>query len=187
MMVQANFPALETGRLLLREVVAEDAPALFAIHGNAELMRWFGNDPIPDLAGAEALIKIFNGWRQLPNPGTRWAIEIKGTPGLIGTCGLFAWNRNWRKCIVGCELAKNAQGQGYMHDVPDRAHAGRFLIDQALEGVRLRPPHPPPGECFRRVGGVGRRAQATLFVLLAASAGAGIISTWSHGTRPVMS
>ncbi len=91
----------ETERLLLRELIAKDAMALFSIHGDAEHMRLFGNDPVPDVAGAEALIQVFAGWRQLPNPGTRWALEIKGKPGLIGTCGLFAWNRSWRKCTCG--------------------------------------------------------------------------------------
>lgn len=49
----------------------EPLPALLSIHGDPELMRWFGNDPLPDMAAAEALINTFHGWRQLPNPGTR--------------------------------------------------------------------------------------------------------------------
>jgi ribosomal-protein-alanine N-acetyltransferase len=116
MAAQIPFPNLETPRLVLREIVASDAPALLSIHGDPELMRWFGNDPLPDLASAEALIHTFNSWRQLPNPGTRWAIESRQSPGLIGTCGLFAWNRQWRKCIVGYELAPAAQGQAFMHE-----------------------------------------------------------------------
>ena len=110
------FPLIETPRLVLREIVAQDAQQLFSIHGDADLMRWFGNDPLPDLAAAESLVQTFASWRQLPNPGTRWAIERKAEPSLIGTCGLFAWNRNWRKCTIGYELAKDAQGKGYMHE-----------------------------------------------------------------------
>jgi RimJ/RimL family protein N-acetyltransferase len=34
----------------------------------------------------------------------------------IVTCGLFARNRNWRKCSVGYELVMKAQGQGYMYE-----------------------------------------------------------------------
>lgn len=33
------FPTLQTARLRLREIVPEDAPALLAIHGDAEAMR----------------------------------------------------------------------------------------------------------------------------------------------------
>lgn len=110
------FPSLETQRLKLREIVIEDAPAIFDIHGDADLMKWFGSDPLPDIEAAEALIKGFASWRTLQNPGVRWAIEIKDRPGLVGTCGLFGWNRNWRKCAIGYELCREAQGRGYMHE-----------------------------------------------------------------------
>jgi RimJ/RimL family protein N-acetyltransferase len=81
------FPELETPRLLLREIGPSDAPALFAIHGDADVMRWFGFDPLPDLSAAHNLIKVFDSWRRQPNPGTRWGIQVKGgDPVLIGTC-----------------------------------------------------------------------------------------------------
>jgi ribosomal-protein-alanine N-acetyltransferase len=131
------FPALDTARLVLREIVAEDAPALLSIHGDADLMKWFGNDPLPDLGAAGALIRTFAGWRQLPNPGLRWAIARKGQPGLIGTCGLFAWNKSWRKCIVGYELAKDAQGNGYMQEALSVALSWGFDV-MALNRVEAQ-------------------------------------------------
>src|SRR5512139_756300 len=45
----SGFPTIETDRLLLREIVAADAPALFAIHSDAQAMRWFGSDPLTEL------------------------------------------------------------------------------------------------------------------------------------------
>src|SRR5271154_3454236 len=57
------------------------------------------------------------------------------------------------------------------HKWEHRARHGKFVE---------RTPHPPPGERLRPVGGTDRRAQTTVFVLLAASAGTRIISTWSH-------
>lgn len=110
------FPTIETERLLLREIVEADAEDLFAIHGDSELMRWFGSEPLKDLAAAQGLVKTFVDWRNLANPGTRWAIQSKVSPKLIGTCGLFNWNRNWRKCLVGYELAAQAQGRGIMSE-----------------------------------------------------------------------
>lgn len=112
----SDFPTLKTKRLLLREITPADAPALLALQGDAELMRWFGSDPLPDLAAAEHLVEVFAGWRRMPNPGTRWGIERPGRPGLVGSLGLFAWNRNWRKCTLGYELAREAQGQGLMRE-----------------------------------------------------------------------
>ena len=147
-----TFPTLETDRLLLREVVGSDVPEIFAIHGDAELMRLFGNDPISDLAGADALIKTFAAWRQLPNPGTRWAVEIKGTAGLVGTCGLFGWNRVWRKCIVGYELAKKVQGKGYMHEALGAALSWGFK-EMELNRVeaQVHPGNEPSIKLLRRL------------------------------------
>lgn len=110
------FPSLETPRLELREITPDDAAALFEIHGDAELMKWFGVDPLKDLEGAKGLVELFASWRDLANPGVRWGIQVKGTSGLVGTCGLFAWNRNWKKCAIGYELARGAQGKGYMQE-----------------------------------------------------------------------
>lgn len=110
----SDFPTLETDRLILREIVASDAPALYDIHSDARAMRWFGSDPLVNLQHAEKLIETFASWRQMPNPGTRWGIERKSDNRLLGTCGLFKWNRGWRSCIAGYELARSAWGAGFM-------------------------------------------------------------------------
>ena len=110
----SDFPDIETSRLRLREIVATDAPELFAIHGNAEAMRWFGSDPLTTQAQAEQLVEMFAAWRRLPHPGTRWGIERKADRRLLGTCGLFKWNRGWKSCLIGYELATSAQGEGFM-------------------------------------------------------------------------
>ena len=81
----ASFPCITTQRLLLREIVEADAPEIFAIHGDAQSMKWFGVDPVPNIQGALALVALFANWRQLPNPGTRWAIQLGDDPILLGT------------------------------------------------------------------------------------------------------
>ena len=110
------FPQLETTRLHMREIVESDAENLFAIHGDPELMRWFGTEPLKDISASHDLVKIFAGWRTQANPGTRWGIEAKNQQGLIGTCGLFRWDRNYRKCVIGYELASHVHGNGYMRE-----------------------------------------------------------------------
>ncbi|MDE1179581.1 GNAT family protein [Paraburkholderia sp.] len=112
----AEFPTLDTPRLLLRELVIADAPALFAIHGDAIGMRWFGGDPMIDVRQAERLIEAFASWRAMPNPGVRWGLVHKRDGELIGSCGLFKWNRSWKTCTVGYELAQSARGAGLMHE-----------------------------------------------------------------------
>lgn len=126
-----DFPTLTTPRLHLREIVTADAPALFAIHGNADAMRWFGADPLKTLQDAEKLVEMFASWRKLPNPGTRWGISDRSSGQLLGTCGLFRWNRNWRSCAIGYELAPAAWGQGLMHE------ALNAMLDWGIEHMAL--------------------------------------------------
>jgi ribosomal-protein-alanine N-acetyltransferase len=111
-----DFPNLRTRRLVLREINGADADDLFQIHGNAEHMKWFGSDPLPDIGAANRLIELFAKWREEPATGTRWGIHLQDAPGLIGTCGLFRWNRNWRTCVVGYEISPLQQGRGLMQE-----------------------------------------------------------------------
>ncbi|KWO35533.1 GNAT family acetyltransferase [Burkholderia sp. MSMB1459WGS] len=125
-----TFPTLSTSRLSLRELLPGDAPSVFAVHGDAEGMRWFGTDPMTDIGEAEKLIQVFADWRH-NNSGVRWAIE-RLTDGLfLGTCGLFRWNRSWRSCVVGYELAPFARGNGYMKEALSAA------IDYGFETMQI--------------------------------------------------
>ncbi|MFS8138122.1 MAG: GNAT family N-acetyltransferase, partial [Thermomonas sp.] len=111
-----TFPRLETQNLALREIAEADAANLLSIHGDPEHMKWFGSDPLADIDGAKKLVRTFAKWREEPASGTRWGIQLKGTPGLIGTCGLFRWNRSWRTCLVGYEISSLHQGRGLMQE-----------------------------------------------------------------------
>jgi ribosomal-protein-alanine N-acetyltransferase len=128
------FPSLSTKRLQLREIVASDAPALLAIHGDREAMKWFGTDPLADLEAAEKVIAGFANLRQQSSPGVRWGIvhadPARGGP-LLGTCGVFRWNRGWRTCLTGYELARHAQGKGYMTE------ALRAIFTWAFEAMAV--------------------------------------------------
>lgn len=157
------FPTIETARLILREIGPEDAPALFDIHGDESLMRWFGVDPLTDLAGAEKLVSLFGAWRTQPNPGTRWGIQLKGEQGLSGTCGLFGWNRAWRKCTIGYELAASAQGRGYMHE------ALLSVLDWGFGNMELNrieaQVHPENASSIRSVSRLGFQREGLLRAL----------------------
>jgi ribosomal-protein-alanine N-acetyltransferase len=106
------FPELQTKRLRLRELDASDASVIFNIYSNSSAMPFFGTDPINSLAEAEKTIAKFSAWRSLPNPGIRWGLEEKSTGRLIGSCGLFAWNRAWHRCrqAMNWSSAREAKG-----------------------------------------------------------------------------
>jgi ribosomal-protein-alanine N-acetyltransferase len=139
----SDFPLLQTPRLILRELGPADLPALFAIHSDAQAMQWFGTDPMTEYRQAEQLLAQFASWRALPNPGVRWGIERPSVPGLLGTCGLFKWNRPWRSCAIGFELAREAQGQGLMTEALEAilgwgfAHMGLNRIEAQVHPQNL--------------------------------------------------
>lgn len=134
---EAEFPTLCTPRLRLREISDADVPALCELHGPSDHMQWFGSDPITGPEGARQLVQTFSAWRRLPNPGTRWGIERTSAPGLIGSCGLFAWNRNWRKCSLGYELAAPCCGQGLMREALT-AIIGWGLVQMQLHRIEAQ-------------------------------------------------
>lgn len=111
-----DFPCLETDRLRLREITVADAADILAIHGDPVVMRWMGTDPTPDLAAAIETIEMFASSRELPHPGIRWGLQSKEGAGLIGSCGFFARDGRWKKCMLGYELATDAWGMGYMRE-----------------------------------------------------------------------
>lgn len=112
------FPSLDTARLHLRQILISDAPALFTIHSNAEWMRWYGVDPLTDTEQARELAELFAGWFRA-GTGFRWGLERKDDKRLIGTCGLFRWNKSWRNCVIGYEIAPDCRAQGYMREALD--------------------------------------------------------------------
>ena len=156
MSLDGAFPSLSTARLQLREIVASDAPALLAIHGDREAMKWFGSDPLPDLAAADRVIASFANMRHQPSPGVRWGIvhadPARGSA-LLGTCGVFRWNRAWRTCLTGYELARHAQGQGYMTEALGAVFAWAF---RTLEIERIEAQvHPLNAPSLKLLKGLG--------------------------------
>jgi ribosomal-protein-alanine N-acetyltransferase len=156
MTTDGAFPSLSTRRLQLREIVASDAPALLAIHSDREAMKWFGTDPLADLEAAEKVIAGFANMRTLPSPGVRWGI-VHASPArggaLLGTCGVFRWNRGWRTCLTGYELARGAQGQGYMSEALRAIYAWAFET-MGVERIEAQV-HPLNVASLRLLGSLG--------------------------------
>ncbi|RYX95803.1 MAG: N-acetyltransferase [Comamonadaceae bacterium] len=108
-----NFPELETTRLVLREIVLADAPALLAMYQNEASMKWRGSDAPTNLAAVENMIDLFaSGRRQ--HGGTHWGMELKSAPGLIGKCGIYAFDPHTHQCMLAYEMADAHRGAGYM-------------------------------------------------------------------------
>lgn len=157
---QSSFPTLKTPRLLLRELVDSDAERILEIHGNGEAMRFFGTEPISTIEEAQQLINRFHELRSQPAPGARWAIVDSQSNILLGTCGVFGWNRNWRKCGIGYELHATAQGRGFMREALSAVFAWAF---DAMSVNRIEAQvHPDNAPSLKLLAGLGFQIEGLL-------------------------
>ena len=112
-----GVPALVTERLLLRGLRDDDVDALRAIYGDVEVIRYMADQDKPILDADELQWVIDWSRRMYANgSGIRWAIELKGAPGLIGTCGFHLHDRHNQHAEVGYDLARVYWRQGIMSE-----------------------------------------------------------------------
>lgn len=123
-----TFPTLETERLVLRQIKACDVEALFETFSSEEAMLYFGMYPFTDKAQAEQLIENFQkGFEQ--DRMIRWAIVIKASDQVIGTCGFHAYSKANDRTEVGFEINPVYQGKGYMTE------ALKCILDYGFENM----------------------------------------------------
>lgn len=108
------FPVLETPRLVLRRIGPDDEEALFRIHSDPRTFRYFGR---PGDTTREAVRERFGRSEAalLAGEGIRWAFtrKIPGNP-VVGTGGLWRWNKPHFHAEVGYEIDPEHWGQGLM-------------------------------------------------------------------------
>lgn len=105
--------SLQTERLHLRPLVPGDAPALFRMQSDPEVMRYWSSPPWTEMAQADALIA---GDLETLRTGQhlRLALIRKESGAFTGTCSLFSFHEPSRRAEIGYALARNAWGQGLM-------------------------------------------------------------------------
>jgi len=117
-------PSLKTPRLILRELTLEDAPALHAIWGDAETMRWY---PRPyTLRETEERIARYGA--QYATGAGLLGVVLRETGQLIGDCGL-TWQdvEGVQEPEIGYHVHRNYQKRGLASE------AARAVRDYAFE------------------------------------------------------
>ena len=105
-------PTLHTARLRLRPFTSADADALFALHSNAHVLRYWDSPPWTEHERAERFLATC---RQLAEEGSgaRLAIDRATDGAFVGWCGLSRWNPDYRSASLGYCLDEPAWGHGY--------------------------------------------------------------------------
>jgi ribosomal-protein-alanine N-acetyltransferase len=105
--------AIETPRLILRELESDDLDALVALYADEEVMRYIGRGgPLPAEAAARYLERQRALYRE--RGFGEWATVEKDTGDMVGLCGLILWPDidGVEELEVAYLLARGAWGRG---------------------------------------------------------------------------
>lgn len=129
----AALPTLEGERLRLRWLSERDVPALVAVFGDPEVMRYWAGPAVDDEAGARGLLaEIRDHFRARTT--FRWGIARRADDGVVGTVSLYQLDFANRRSEIGFALARAHWGQGYAREAVTLAI--RFAFE-ALDLARL--------------------------------------------------
>lgn len=122
------FTELRTPRLLLRRLTAADAPALFAIRTDPRVLTYLDRESETTLAEVEAVIQRMDE-NLTANEGVVWALtRIGEEQTLLGTCGIWRFDKANHRGEIGYMLSPAAWGQGLMGEA--LAAVCRFGFEQ---------------------------------------------------------
>jgi len=123
-------PTLPTARLRLRPFTDADADALFALHSNAYVLRYWDAPPWNERARAGRFIAAC---LQMADEGTgaRLAVDRSSDGAFIGWCSLTRYNPDYRSASLGYCLDDAAWGHGYATE------AARALLQWAFDTLDL--------------------------------------------------
>jgi [ribosomal protein S5]-alanine N-acetyltransferase len=118
---------LETTRLVLRQLTPVDAPALLAIWGDAETMRYYPRA----LSAAEVEEWLARQIGRYPGGTGLLAMELRETGGLVGDCGPV-WQEvdGSQELEIGYHVRRDFQNRGL---ATEAARAVRAYAFGALE------------------------------------------------------
>lgn len=127
---QNNFPALETERLILRQMTFEDTDFVFQHFSNSAVNQYLMDEaPVTTVAQAREIIQFYLD----PEGKTRnrWVMVRKSDRQLIGTCGFHKWEQRYFRAEIGYDLSPDFWKQGYMLE------ALRAVISNGFERMKL--------------------------------------------------
>jgi ribosomal-protein-alanine N-acetyltransferase len=108
--MDADFPRLETERLVLRELVTGDALDVFRVGGDDRVMRFYDMDTFVDEERALTFIEAQRA-RFECKQGVRWGIVLRSEDRVVGWTGFTPVAE--MRAEIGYVLAQHAWGSGF--------------------------------------------------------------------------
>ncbi|MBA3828186.1 MAG: GNAT family N-acetyltransferase [Taibaiella sp.] len=124
------FPVLETERLVLRNLYADDKHQVLEIRGNKRSMFYIPRPQAKNLADASAVIDMITGFTAR-NERINWAITEKGTDKLIGIIGYVGFKEESLRAEVGYILHEDYLRKGITYE------ALKAVLDYGFQVMNL--------------------------------------------------
>ncbi len=105
------LPTLSTARLRLRMLGPDDAPAVFSIFSDPEVVRYWSLPPLVDLSGAQSMVQRIEALF-LERTLLQWGIVRADDDRVLGTCTLADIDAAHRRASLGYALGRAAWGRG---------------------------------------------------------------------------
>ena len=101
---------IRTPRLLLRPLEASDAGGLLGIYSQPQVTEHYELDTLADLGQAQRVLDFFLQHHD------RFAMIEPSSQRMIGTCGLFFWDRTTNMASFGYDMCHEYWGRGLMRE-----------------------------------------------------------------------
>ena len=110
-----RLATIDTERLLLRALTAEDTDDFFEVYSHVEVMRYWSSPPLPNREAASNQInEIHDGFKN--RQFLKWGIALRSNDKVIGSVTLFHPDFTHRRVEIGYALGRPYWGQGYMKE-----------------------------------------------------------------------
>lgn len=137
------FPVIHTKRLVLRRTTHADAPVLYELRTNEDVMRHINRPRPGSLDDIIALIDKIAGMTAA-NEGIQWAISMPGDDTCLGSVGYHKITPEEFRAEVGYMLHPAMQGKGIMAEALAAAidygfrEMGLHIIDAIVNPANLK-------------------------------------------------
>src|SRR5699024_212055 len=111
--IYGNLPLIETDRLTLRKLKAEDTPAIYTYGSDEEVSKYCMWDTHQSLADSKAFIDYALYGYNNKEIGL-WGIVVKEDKKLIGVIDFVSWQTEHRTAEIGYVLAQEYWSKGLM-------------------------------------------------------------------------
>jgi len=126
-----QFPLIETERLFLRRLVANDAPAIQQLRSNNEVNKYLNRPKSINEEECLAYIEMI-GNNFIEGKSFYWVLTLKHDATLIGTICLWNFDVKTDTADLGYELTPKYQGKGLMNEAVEK------VIEFGFDKVQLK-------------------------------------------------